>query len=396
MKREQRAKIRIGYFSGDFCIHPVSALMVGVIETHDRSRFESIAFSYGPDVQDDMRRRMERAFDRFLDVSDVSDQDIATMARCLELDIAVDLTGYTGNGRTKIFALRAAPIQVGYIGYLGTMAASYIDYIVADPMLIPVAEQHYYSEKIIYLPSYQANDSKRRGSDTHYSRDRLGLPRDAFVFACLNSNYKITPMTFSVWMRILTRVRGSVLYLYASNQMAERNLRLEAERRGIDPQRIVFGERLTFEEYLARYRAMDLFLDTLPYNAGTTASDALWAGLPVLTCAGRAFAGRVAASLLTAINLPELITYTLSVYEDLAVKLAMNPNVMGEIREKLAIYSQTASLFDTARFTRNLEEAYVEVVQRYDAGLDPKHIYVADAADVAVGGPPREHSLRPK
>ncbi len=386
LKRKSRDKIRIGYFSGDFCIHPVSALMVGVIEHHDRSRFEIIAFSYGPNAQDDMRLRLEKAFDQFLNLGDGSDQDIATMARSLEIDVAVDLAGYTGNGRTRIFALRAAPIQVGYIGYLGTMGAPFMDYLIADPILIPVAEQQHYSEKIIYLPSYQANDSKRRASDTVYTRDQLGLPSDAFVFACFNANYKITPTTFSVWMRILARVQGSVLYLYADNQMAERNLRLEAERRDIDAGRIIFGEKLAFAEYLARYRVMDLFLDTLPYNAGTTASDALWAGLPVITCTGRAFAARVAASLLTAINMPELITSTVAQYEELAVKLAMNPNMMTKVREKLARNRLSTPLFDTDKFTRNLEAAYAEIVRRNDRNLEPNHINIAVAADLPERG----------
>jgi predicted O-linked N-acetylglucosamine transferase (SPINDLY family) len=381
LKREKRAKIRIGYFSGDFRIHPVSALMVGVIENHDRARFENIAFSYGPNVQDEMRQRMEKAFDRFLDVSGTSDKDVAKIARSFEIDIAVDLAGYTGNGRAKIFAWRPAPIQASYIGYLGATGAPYMDYLLADQTIIPAAERQFYSEKIIYLPSYQANDSKRRISDTIYTREQLGLPQDAFVFACFNSNYKITPTTFSVWMRILNRVLDSVLYLYASSQIAEDNLRLQAERCGIDPRRIVFGEKLAFEDYLARFRVMDLFLDTLPYNAGTTASDALWAGLPVITCAGRAFAGRMAASLLTAINLPELITETIVQYEDLAVKLAMSPNMMAKVRHKLARNRLTAPLFNTVRFTRNLEAAYLEAVQRYDAHMEPKDIYVADMAE---------------
>jgi predicted O-linked N-acetylglucosamine transferase (SPINDLY family) len=390
-KRRERTKIRIGYFSGDFRAHPVSTLMAGVIENHDRTNFESIAFSYGPNVQDDMRRRLEKAFDRFIDVTNDSDEDVANMARSLQVDIAIDLSGYTANSRTNIFTRRPAPVQAGYIGYLGTMAAPFMDYIIADPTIIPVSEQQCYSEKIIYLPSYQANDSKRRISDTAYTREQLGLPRDVFIFSCFNASYKITPKCFSVWMRILARVQGSVLFLYASNPMAQGNIRREADRLGVDPRRIFFGEKLAFEEYLARYRVMDLFLDTLPYNAGTTASDALWAGLPVLTCAGRGFAGRIAASLLTAINMPELITSAVTQYEDMAVKLAMTPTLMAAIRQKLALNRLTTPLFDTVQFTRSLETAYAGVLRRYDADLQPEHFYVADAAGALKPVAPTEH-----
>jgi predicted O-linked N-acetylglucosamine transferase (SPINDLY family) len=375
-KRERQEKIRVGYFSGDFRMHPVSTLMAGVIESHDRSRFEVIGFSYGPHVQDDMRRRLEKAFDQFLDVSETSDHDVAALARDLKIDVAVDLAGYTGNGRTKIFAWRAAPVQVSYIGYLGTMAVPYMDYLVADSGIIPQEERHCYAEKIIYLPSYQANDSKRRISETVYARDQLGLPQNGFVFACFNANHKITPAMFSSWMRILLRVEASVLYLYAGNATAETNIRREAEKRGVDPRRIVFGQKLGFEEYLARYRVMDLFLDTLPYNAGATASDALWAGLPVLTCAGRAFAGRVAASLLTAIDMPELITHSSTQYEDLAVKLATTPALMAGIRKKLAVNRIGTALFDTEVFTNDLEAAYAEIVERNRYGLPPEDTYV--------------------
>jgi predicted O-linked N-acetylglucosamine transferase (SPINDLY family) len=250
-----------------------------------------------------------------------------------------------------------------------------MDYLVADTTIIPSGEQQFYAEKIIYLPNYHVNDSQRRVAERTYTRDRLGLPPAGFVFCCFNANYKITPATFDLWMRILKRVEGSNLFLFSDNQVAERNLLKEARYRDVDSRRIVFGERLGQEDYLARFRTMDLFLDTLPYNAGTTASDALWAGLPVLTCTGQAFAGRVAASLLRAVDLPELITATPAQYEDLAVHLATNPDLLAQIRQKLTHNRFVAPLFDTARFTRNLESAYTQIYERYHANLAPQHLY---------------------
>jgi predicted O-linked N-acetylglucosamine transferase (SPINDLY family) len=377
-------KIRIGYFSADFRNHPVSLLTAELFETHDRSRFEIIAFSFGPEANDAIRARLERAFDRFINVRNQSDIEVASLARELGVDIAVDLGGFTEHSRTKIFALRAAPIQISYIGYLGTMGAPYMDYLVADTTIIPAGEQQHYSEKIVYLPSYQVNDSQRRIAERTFSREDLRLPAVGFVFSCFNSNYKITPTTFAVWMRILTRVQGSVLFLYADNQVAERNLLKEAQRCGVDSHRIVFGKRLGVADYLARFRTMDLFLDTLPYNAGTTASDALWAGLPVLTCTGETFAGRVAASLLRAIDLPELITATPAQYEDVAVQLATNPQRMAQIRRQLADNRLVAPLFNTGLFTKNLEQAFMQIYERHNANLPPEHIYPSsDAMDGA-------------
>jgi len=373
-------KIRVGYFSADFRNHPVSFLTAELYETHDRSRFEIIAFALGPTVKDAMRTRLERAFDRFIEVSERSDSEVAETARQMGIDIAVDLGGFTEHARPKIFALRAAPIQMSYIGYLGTMGAPYMDYLLADPAIIPPQEQQSYSEAIIYLPSYQVNDSKRPVVERTLTRKELGLPATGFIFSCFNANYKITPGTFAVWMRILLRVDGSSLFLYAGNEVAERNLRKEAERRGVDPHRLVFGKYLAQGDYLARFRTMDLFLDTLPYNAGTTASDALWAGLPVLTCAGRAFAGRVAASLLRAIELPELVTLTIDQYAEMAVKLAENPELLSQIRQKLAQNRLTTPLFDTRSFAKHLEVAYTRVQERYCAGLAPQTIFVTPNA----------------
>lgn len=375
--RPRRDRIRVGYFSADFRNHPTSFLTAELFEIHDRSRFELTAFSFGPDTQDEMRARMEKAFDRFLDVRQQSDRDIAQLARSLEMDIAVDLGGFTRGSRPKIFALRAAPLQVSYLGYLGTMSADYMDYLIADDLIIPEAQRRHYSEKIVYLPSYQVNDSRRRIADKRFSREELGLPPAGFVFCCFNSTYKITPATFDGWMRILTAVPGSVLYLLGGSEPVAGNLRREARARGVAPGRVVFGTRLPAPEYLARYRTADLFLDTLPYNAGTTASDALWAGLPVLTCAGEAFAGRVGASLLQAAGLPELITATQEQYERFAVELAGDAKLLAGIRTKLANNLGTAPLFNTAATARHLEEAYATMYERYRSGLAPEHIRIS-------------------
>jgi predicted O-linked N-acetylglucosamine transferase (SPINDLY family) len=375
-RRSRSDKIRIGYFSPDFYDHPVARLTAELFETHDRSRFEVTAFSLAPGSEDNMSKRLKNAFDFFLDVHAESDEEIARLAQQRGMDIAVDLAGHTKGSRPRIFALRAAPLQFSYIGYLGTLAAQYMDYLLADVTLVPDAAQRNYSEKIIYLPSYQVNDSQRRISDRIFTRAELGLPQNGFVYCCFNASYKIAPATFSVWMRILSRVEGSVLFLIAENQRAADNLRREADSRGVDDARLVFGKRVPTDEYLARYRAADLFLDTLPYNAGTTASDALWAGLPVLTCVGQAFAGRVAASLLTAIELPELITSTSQQYEDLAVELALGPNRLADIKRRLVQNRLTTRLFDTPRFTKSLEAAYRIVFERFQAGLPTEHTII--------------------
>jgi len=376
--RPRRDRLKVGYFSADFRDHPVSLLAAELFETHDRARFEITAFAYGPAAHplDPVRDRLEKAFDRFIDVTDQSDLQVTALARELKIDIAVDLGGHTEHSRMKIFAPRAAPLQLSYLGYLGTLGVPYMDYLMADTTLIPADARAHYAEKIIYLPSYQVNDSQRRAADHTFTRAELGLPAEGFVFACFNSNYKIMPAVFSSWMKILQRVPGSVLYLYAANPIVERNLLAEAARRGVPGHRLVFGKHLQRAEYLARFRSMDLFLDTLPYNAGTTASDALWAGLPVLTSAGNSFAGRVAASLLQAIELPELITTSAAAYEELAVTLATNPAQLAGIRQKLAANRLTTRLFDTPRFTRHLEDAYTRIYERHLQQLPPDHVHV--------------------
>ncbi len=369
-------RIRVGYFSGDFRDHPISTLMADLLERHDRSRFEVYGFSFGPDTRDDTRQRMERAFDRFFDVHAASDADIARLARSMQLDIAVDLGGFTDSGRPNVFALRAAPLQAAYLGYLGTSGAEYMDYLLADATIVPPGAREHYTESIVYLPSYQPNDTKRVISQKRFTREELGLPSEGFVFCCFNAVYKITPATFDGWMRILNRVPGSSLLLLGDLEQVERNLRGEADKRGVAGGRLAFGKRLPMPDYLARYRAADLFLDTLPYNAGTTASDALWSGLPVLTRPGEAFAGRVAASLLTAIGLPELIVSTQDLYESTAVELALDRQRLAALRNKVDRNRSTSPLFDAGLSARSIESAYTQMYERHQAGLEPEHLQV--------------------
>ena len=377
-KKLNRSKIRIGYYSADFHAHPVSILCVGLFEHHDKLKFEIIAFSFGPETHDEIRGRIKNAFDKFIDVRQKSDKEVALLSRELGVDIAIDLGGYTQNCRTGIFSFRAAPIQLSYIGYLGTMGAEYYDYLIADRTIIPVNSQKYYSEKIVYLPTYQVNDSKQEIPQTALSRQELNLPSSGFVFCCFNANYKITPSTFDGWMRILNAVPESVLLLYADISTAAKNLKMEAEKRGVNPERLIFGEKLIRTQYLARCRSADLFLDTLPYNAGATASDALWAGLPVLTCMGDSFASRYAASMLFAIGLPELVTETQAEYEALAIELAKNPTKLKIIKDKLESNRFTTPLFDTALFTKHIEVAYTKIYERHQADLPPDHIYISN------------------
>jgi len=366
INKKLHKKIRIGYFSGDFRNHPVSFLTAELYELHDRTQFEIYAFSLkGVDGVDEMRNRLKQSFDHFLEVHDKTEMQIAELARDFEIDIAVDLGGHTKFSPIEVMSYRAAPIQISYIGYLGTSGAEYIDYILADKILIPEEEQKFYSEKVAYLPSYQVNDRKRPIPAPIFTRGELGLPEDGFVFCCFNNNYKILPSTFDSWMRILKSCDGSVLYLYAENSWVETNLKKEAEARGVSGDRIIFGQKLASTEYLARYLACDLFLDTAPYNAGTTASDALWAGLPVLTLKGVTFAGRMASSLLNSIGLNELITSTPEAYEDLAIQLAQNPERLAVIKRKLTDNRGTAPLFDSKSFTKNLESLYINMHGRY-------------------------------
>jgi predicted O-linked N-acetylglucosamine transferase (SPINDLY family) len=378
-RRPRPGKARIGYFSGEFYPHPVAILMAGVFEAHERSQYEVIAFSYGAHSQDELGIRLERGVDHFIDVREKSDLDVALLARELEIDIAVDLAGHTGRlSRTGIFALRAAPLQVNYLGYAGTMGADYMDYLIADGTVVPDGQESYYAEKIVRLPNnFLPHDSARAISSTVYTREELGLPSAGFVFCCFNNSYKITPEVFDSWMRILARVPNSVLWLSQNNETAVDNLRRETLRRGVDAERLIFAQRMPSPaDHLARHRAADLFLDTRPYNAHATAIDALWAGLPVLTFPGEGFAGRVAASLLKAIRLPELIATSAASYEDMAVHMAENPQVLAALKEKLARNRLDSPLFDTPLFVKHLEAGYAKMLDRLHAGLPPEHIHV--------------------
>jgi protein O-GlcNAc transferase len=370
-------RIHIGYFSADFHEHATSYLIGELLELHDRSRFRITALSFGPDSQGPVRQRLQSACDDFLHVRTISDAEVAMKARALSIDIAVDLKGFTQDNRAGIFALRAAPLQINYLGYPGTMGAPYIDYLVADSTLVPAGNRQFYAEKIIGLPhSYQVNDSRRAIADRHFTRAELGLPPAGFIFCCFSNSYKILPVMLDRWMRILIRVPGSVLWLLEDNPVATANLRREAVTRGVSPERLVFARRIDLALHLARHRAADLFLDTLPCNAHTTASDALWTGVPVITCPGESFAGRVATSLVSAVGMPELAASTLDEYERLAVHLATDPCALTGIRERLAANRLTAPLFDTRRYTRYLERAYVRIHDRHLAGLSPEHVAI--------------------
>jgi predicted O-linked N-acetylglucosamine transferase (SPINDLY family) len=323
-----------------------------------------------------MRQRLDAAMDRIVDVTHKSDRDVAVLAREMGIDIAIDLLGFNSQNRMPIFAHRAAPVQVNYLGYPGTVCESH-DYIIADPTVVTPQSEAHFAEKVVYLPhSYQINDSKRPISERVFTRHELGLPETVFVFCCFNNNYKLTPDVFDVWMRLLQRVEGSVLWLLAGNETATVNLRKEAQKRGVAPERVIFAQRMDLPDHLARHRAADLVVDTFYYGAHTTASDALWAGVPVLTKAGETFASRVGASLLTAVGLPDLITHTVADYEDLAVALATQPERLAALKQRLADNRLTCPLFDTARYARYIETAYLQMWEIYQAGLPPDHIRV--------------------
>ena len=373
--RRRGERIRIGYFSADFHYHATLHLMLEMLERHDRSRFDLFGFSFGPATNDAWRERASGCFSRFLDVRSSSDREVAELARSLELDIAVDLKGYTKDSRAGIFARRCAPIQASYLGYPGTMGAPFIDYLIADHTVIPETHRQHCTEKIAYLPGcYQPNRRNGTLAVVDSSRVDCGLPEGWFVFCCFNNNNKITAQTFDRWMNILERVDGSVLWLLQSNRWAPDNLRAEARRRGVDPGRLLFSPFLPLEEQLGRIRHADLFLDTLPYNAHTTASDSLRMGVPVLTQIGDAFAARVAASLLTSLGLDELIVHCPQQYEELAVALATDPGRLGAIRRRLGESVATSPLFEPAEIAMNLERLYQRMCERHWAGLAPDHI----------------------
>jgi len=380
-------RIRIAYVSEDFRMHVVSSLMAGVWEHHDRDRFEIFAMSFGIDDKSEMRARIEAGIEHFVDVRYKSDLDIAALLKENEMDIAVDLMGFSGFCRPGIFALRPAPVQVNYLGYPATMGADFIDYILADSVLIPADERIHYQEKVVYLPdSYMPNDSKRRAAARRPTRAEAGLPENGFVFCCFNNAAKFGPETFGIWMRLLDKIENSVLWLSDPGAAAVKNLKREAEARGIAAGRLVIAPYLPApEDHLARIGLADLFVDTLPYNAHTTASDALWAGVPVLTSLGETLAGRVAASLLHATGLPEMIAKSLDEYESIALYLARDPAALGAVKAKLARNRETYPLFDTVGFTRHLEAAFTEMWERSRRGEEPRHFAVARATSAFAG-----------
>jgi protein O-GlcNAc transferase len=368
----RNSKIRIAYVSCGFHQHPTAYLAAELIEIHDRSRFEIIGISLGPDDQSEIRARLARGFDQFHDVRMKSDREVAALLHDWQVDIAIDCSGYIENARPGIFAARPAPIQVNYLAYPGTLGAGFYDYVLADATVLPFDQQPFYTEKIVHLPdSYQVNDSKRPIAARTPTREEAGLPAEGFVFCCFNNSNKITPPVFDVWMRLLDRVAGSVLWLLRDSIPSEANLRREASARGIDPARLVFADRVPLEDHLARYRLADLFLDTLPYNAHTTASDALWVGLPVLTCYGQSFAGRVAASLLRAVGMPDVVTHDLDEYERLGLRVASEPALRQELRERLRQNRSSQPLFDTGRYRQHIEDAYLTMWERWQRGEQP-------------------------
>jgi protein O-GlcNAc transferase len=386
----QNRKIRLGYVAAGFHEHPTAYLTAQLIEIHDRSQFEVLGFAIGPDDHSDIRARLMRGFDRFLDVRPQTDEEVAHLIKDMQVDIVIDRSGYTTNSRPGIFTYRPAPIQVNYIGYPGTLGADFHDYVIADQTVLPFDQQPFYSEKIVHLPeSYLVNDTRRLTAVDTPTREEAGLPTHGFVFCCFNLTSKITPQMFDIWMRLLRQIEGSVLWLLRTHPATEENLAKEAAARGVDPARLVYADRIKLDAHLARHRLADLFLDTLPYGAHTTANDALLAGLPLVTCLGKAFAGRVAASLLVAIGLPELVTRSLEEYEACALRLAKEPSLLGKLRDRLQQNKGTYPLFDSDCYRRQIEAAYMTMCELWQGGEKPRNFAIT------AGDPPRSSFSQP-
>ena len=376
----ESGRIRLGYLSGDFHQHATAQLMAELFERHNRDRFEVFAYSYGPDDNSPMRARLSSAFDRFVDIRALSHREAARRIHADKVDILVDLKGYTHHARPAISAYRPAPVQVSYLGYPATMGADFIDYIIVDPFVVPASQQPFFSERLVHLPgSYQVNDRRREVASARTSRQDWGLPTEGLVLCSFNNSYKISPAFFDIWMRLLRSVPGSVLWLLEANALVKGNLRSEAEKRGVDSGRLIFAPVVPSAEHLGRHRHADLFLDTLPCNAHTTASDALWAGLPVLTCSGDTFAGRVAGSLLMAIGMPELVTRSLEEYEQAALALARDPQRLIALRQKLKNNRDASALFDLPKLTGNIEAAYARMWQTWLSGQTPAAFSIESA-----------------
>jgi len=380
IKREPNKKIRIGYFTANFRDHAQSYLLVKALELHDKSKFELIGFSLNPvnKSHDEMYKRISSVFDQFIDVGSKSDIEIVEISRDIKIDIAVDLMGFTQNNKFRIFIKRCAPIQINYLGYPGTSGSNCMDYLIGDKIVIPKENQNFFTEKIAYMPhTYKADDgSEKQISKKKFTREKFGLPKNSFVFCCFNQNYKINPETFNLWIEILNSVNNSVLWLFEADPIASKNLKKELEVKGLNPCRIIFAKKMSRADHLARYQLADLFIDSFPYTAHTTCSDALWTGLPVLTRIGNSFASRVAASLLAAIDLSEMIVKTKKEYKDLAIEIANNKEKLKQIKNKLQKNILTKPLFDTKLFTKNIEELYSIMYQRYHSDLPADHIEI--------------------
>ena len=377
-ERYSNRRIRIAYLSADFRDHPVSYLIAGLLEQHDRSRFETFGIALEQQGESQLGARVKGAFEHFSLVKETSDEEIARWLREQQIDIAIDLMGHTTFARTKVLALRPCPVQVSYLGYPGTAGTLFLDYIIADPYVIPPGMERHYAEKVVRLPdSFQCNDSKRSAATRTLNRTDASLPQDGVIYCCFNNSAKLSPATFDLWMRGLREVPGSVLWLFAEHPILQGNLRKEAQARGIDPQRLVFAPVVPYAEHLARLSLADVFLDTLPFNAGTTASDSLWAGVPVVTRSGEAFAARMAGSLLHAIGMPELIANTPEEYVALAVRLGSEPEFLAATKAKLAANRTTKPLFDTDRFRKHIEAAYIAMWERAQRGEPPADLTVA-------------------
>lgn len=375
--KTKRNKIRIGYFSADFGSHAVSSLIVELLESHNKNLFEIIGFSFSSNDGGAMYSRISNTFDEFIQIDDMSDHEVAILARNKQIDIAIDLGGFTGANRFGPFAFKLAPIQVNYLGYPGTSGSNFMDYIIADQTLIPEEQRNCFNEKIVYLPDcYQPNDSSKVITYKFKHRSELDLPENSFVFCCFNNNYKIQPNIFKTWMHILSVVDHSVLWLLMDDDALKINLSDEAKNLGIDPSRLIFAKRLPVSEHLGRHTFADLFLDTFPYNAHTTASEALWSGLPILTLQGKSFASRVASSLLRAMDLPELICQSQDEYKSKAIFLAKNPSEISALKMKISQNKSSSPLFNTQLMTHNLESAYTKMYQAYLDGRNPEHIYI--------------------
>ena len=385
-ERYQHDRIRVAYVSGDLHDHAVSYLLAGLFERHNRARFETYAVSLRPQKSDELAQRVKQAFDHFIEVGDRSDREVAGLLHDMQIDIAVDLAGFTRGSRTDIFAYRPVPIQVNYLGFPATMGADYIDYLIADEWVIPAGSRRFYSESVVYLPDcFQCNDDRRPLPCAAPHRGSAGLPDDGFVFCSFNGSHKLNPEMFDIWMQLLRQISGSVLWLLGGSADVRGNLCAEAERRGIDSGRLLFAERVDYRDHLARLQLADLFLDSLPFNAGTTASDALWAGLPVLTCSGEALAARMAGSLLRTLDVPELVTSSRDEYTRTAIRLAQAPQELRRLRERLLENRERSPLFDTDRFRRHLESAYVQMWERLQRGEGPASFAVAPLTRAAEG-----------